>query len=195
MNVNLRPQFSQPKKKQHKKLVQKPWFVPVVLVTFLAVLLFLVRNKDSIFKNDNPYNMRYISFQQMEESITKKIGPRKEKTFMIIFGSRNCGACKNFYKILGDYNKKLEKGFKNGYVPNYTTDVAKDKDAAIKFGDKFILDNKSRSFLSKNESLIKELTTPTTFFVVNSKLRRIIRGTPISQLQLINYVKEEYQNK
>ena len=54
---------------------------------------------------------------------------------------------------LESYNKKIEQGFKNGYVPNYAVDIDKEKEKAYKFGDKFILEKKYRSFPSKEEKI------------------------------------------
>ncbi len=195
METSINSQFSGPKKQKQKKLVQKPWFIPTILLIVVVTLLFFVREKDNLFKNENPHGLNYLKFDEFEDSLEKGKSPKGEDTFMLIFGSNSCGACKTFYGYLESYNKKLEQGFKNGYVPNYAVDIDKEKEKAYKFGDKFILEKKYRSFPSREEKLIKSLQTPTVFFIVNNKLRQILVGAPQSQLQLIQYVKEEYEKK
>ena len=192
MSTDFNTQFNGPQKTQQKKLIQKPWFVPSILLVVVLSLLFFVREKDNLFKNTNPFGMNYITLDRLEESLESGKGPGGEKNYMLVFGSKSCGACKTFYGYLQSYNKKLEQGFANGYVANYVVDIDKEKEKAYRFGDKFILEKKYRSFPSREEKLIRTLQTPTVFFVVNSKLRQILVGAPQNQLQIIQYVKEEY---
>ena len=164
----------------------------IVTVIALLVVLLLFSLRKTLFPS-NPYKLNYTKVNKMSEIIDTGTSPKKEKTFFLTFGSRNCPACTQLYQTMAKYNE-LSKGktTEEGYIPFWTTDVDLEFQEAASFAMEYLHEENYTKWdrvTKGNFENAHDIVTPTTFYVKDGKLQGIIKGAALEPQVVVDYVK------